>query len=66
MVSSLISSFDQLKGNVKATPDVEWSDKALKLTWELLDLNQFRLAKNLLLVLETKCMLHPCMLPSNL
>ena len=59
MVSSVISSFNHLKDNVKTMQDVEWSEKALELVWELLDLKQFRLAKNLLLVLEIKCMLHP-------
>ena len=58
MVSSIISSFNQLKDNVRTSEDIDWSEKALEWSQKLLDLNQFRLAKNLLLVLEIKSMLH--------
>ena len=58
MVSSILSSFNQLKDKVRTSEDLDWSEKALELSQKLLELNQFRLAKNLLLVLEIKSMLH--------
>ena len=48
------SLFEELKANVRTAKDNEWIDQALKLATKLIHVNQFRLAKNLLLVSETK------------
>ena len=54
----LIKSFEQLKIDLLTTNDSDWSERALELTTKLIDINEFRLAKNLLLVLDMKSMLH--------
>ena len=48
------SLFEDLKANIRTAKDNEWIDQALKLATKLISVNQFRLAKNLLLVSETK------------
>ena len=58
----LIKSFEQLKTDLLTRNDSNWSERALELTTKLIDVNEFRLAKNLLLVLEIKSMLHQAIL----
>ena len=50
----LVSSFEKLKSDGLKINDHDWSENALTLSSKLIDVHQFRLAKNLLLVAEIK------------
>ena len=53
-----ISSFNELKTDLQDGISSDWSARAIDLSNSLIDISQFRLARNILLVLEMKSMLH--------